>query len=71
VLTDRLKPTLWPEVFGAHELFHLFVIAGSLAHYWFILTIVVPFRLGSGEVSCAMGRIEEDAASNTTSTGRV
>ena len=41
-------PPLWPEFFGTHELFHLFVIAGSLAHYWFILTIVVPFRLGSG-----------------------
>jgi hemolysin III len=41
-------PTLWPEVFGTHELFHLFVIAGGLAHYWFILTIVVPFRPGSG-----------------------
>ena len=24
-------PTLWPRVFGAHDLFHLFVIAGSLA----------------------------------------
>ncbi len=37
-------PPLWPHVFGTHELFHLFVIAGSLAHYWFILKVVVPFE---------------------------
>jgi len=36
-------PSLWPGVFGTHELFHLFVIAGSLAHYRFLLTVVVPF----------------------------
>src|SRR5256885_1113793 len=32
-------PVLWPEVFGAHELFHLFVMAGSLAHYGFALGV--------------------------------
>lgn len=36
-------PILWPGAFEAHDLFHLFVIAGSLAHYWFILNVVVPF----------------------------
>jgi hypothetical protein len=36
-------PNLLPGIFGAHELFHMFVLAGSLAHYWFILTVVVPF----------------------------
>ena len=51
-------PTLWPEVFGTHELFHLFVIAGSLAHYWFILTIVVPFGRGSGPGRLASTRFE-------------
>jgi hemolysin III len=35
-------PIFWPGVFGAHELFHLFVIAGSLSHYWFMLCIVAP-----------------------------
>jgi hemolysin III len=37
-------PALWPEVFDTHALFHLFVIAGSLAHFWFILKVVVPFE---------------------------
>ncbi len=36
-------PVLVPRDFGAHELFHLFVLAGSLAHYRFILKAVVPF----------------------------
>jgi hemolysin III len=36
-------PNLVPGTFGAHELFHMFVLGGSLAHYWFILTVVVPF----------------------------
>jgi len=40
-------PALWPGVFGAHELFHFFVLAGSLAHYLFILKVVVPFVWGS------------------------
>jgi len=40
-------PALWPGVFGAHELFHLFVLAGSLAHYLFILKVVMPFVWGS------------------------
>jgi hemolysin III len=29
-------PVLLPGVFGAHELFHLFVMAGSLAHFCFM-----------------------------------
>lgn len=33
-------PDLWPGVFGSHELFHVFVIAGAAAHYAFILVNV-------------------------------
>ncbi len=36
-------PVVVPGIFGAHELFHLFVLVGSLAHYRFILGVVVPF----------------------------
>jgi hemolysin III len=35
-------PVLYPGTFGAHELFHLFVLAGSFAHYFFIFKFVVP-----------------------------
>ncbi len=43
-------PVLCPGIFGAHELFHLFVLAGSLAHYRFILKVVVPFMPVAQEV---------------------
>lgn len=33
-------PVLWPGVFGPHELFHLFVVAGAATHFAFILTHV-------------------------------
>jgi hemolysin III len=36
-------PVILPGTLGAHEIFHFFVLAGSMAHYRFILKIVVPF----------------------------
>jgi hemolysin III len=37
-------PVLWPGVFEAHELFHLFVVAGSMAHFNFMLRVVAPYN---------------------------
>lgn len=28
------KPDPWPNVFGFHEIWHLFVMAGSFCHFW-------------------------------------
>jgi hemolysin III len=36
-------PTLIPGVFGSHEIFHVFVMAGTLTHFWFMLKVLVPF----------------------------
>jgi hemolysin III len=36
-------PRPLPGIFGEHELFHLFVMGGSLCHFWFTLRRVVPF----------------------------
>jgi len=34
---DYIKmPVIIPQVFGPHELFHLFVMLGALLHWWFI-----------------------------------
>src|SRR5205823_1230985 len=33
-------PVLWPGVFGSHEMFHLWVMGGSFAHFWFMLSAV-------------------------------
>jgi hemolysin III len=38
-------PNFWPGVLGWHETFHLFAMAGSLSHFWFMLTVVAPPRL--------------------------
>lgn len=38
-------PVFWPGVFGAHELFHLFVMAGSFCHFVFMLQVVAPSTL--------------------------
>jgi hemolysin III len=34
---------LFPGVFGFHEIWHLFVIGGSLSHFVFVLLYVVPY----------------------------
>ena len=43
VLNHLHWPVLWPGVFSAHELWHLFVMAGSASHCWLMLQVVVPF----------------------------
>lgn len=42
VLNVMHWPVIWRGVFGPHELFHVFVMAGSLAHYLFMLNVVIP-----------------------------
>jgi hemolysin III len=61
-------PALWPGIFSVHDLFHLFVMAGSLAHFWFILKVIVPFGRGHGEVFGAPGTLSDNAAFTTSSS---
>jgi hemolysin III len=35
-------PDPWPNIFGHHEVWHLFVIAASVSHFLFMLFYVVP-----------------------------
>ncbi|MFC1889302.1 hemolysin III family protein [Thermodesulfobacteriota bacterium] len=28
------RPDPWPDLFGFHEIFHLFILCGSLSHFW-------------------------------------
>lgn len=41
LLTER--PRLWPRVFSYHEVFHVFVVAGSAAHYLLMFTYLARF----------------------------
>jgi hemolysin III len=36
------RPRLWPGSFGAHELWHVFVLAGSACHFVLMLCFVAP-----------------------------
>ena len=42
VIYYRRKPDPWPDFFGHHELWHLFVMGGSFFHFLFMLLYVVP-----------------------------
>ena len=41
VIYGLKKPNFNNKYFGFHELFHIFVMLGSLCHFWFIYTYVV------------------------------
>ena len=43
VIYARRRPNPFPRVFGFHEVFHLFVIAGSASFFYVVWTWVVPF----------------------------
>jgi hemolysin III len=58
VLNHLNWPALWPGTFSAHELFHLFVMAGSVSHFWFMLRVVAPFEGLPGAAEEAAGEDE-------------
>jgi hemolysin III len=58
-------PVLVPGVFEAHDLFHLFVMAGSLCHYHFMLSVLVPHRgpaLVAPDLTTPAGQAEAEHA---------
>jgi hemolysin III len=42
VIYATQRPDPYPAVFGFHEIFHIFVLAGSAAHFLFMLRYVLP-----------------------------
>jgi hemolysin III len=44
VLESLRWPDPWPDVFGHHELFHLWVMAGASCHYYLMLAMLTPYR---------------------------
>jgi hemolysin III len=43
VIYARRRPDPWPSVFGFHEIFHLFVVAGGVAFATVIWVWVLPY----------------------------
>lgn len=35
------RPNPWPEVFGFHEIFHVFVLFGSFCHFWLMYRYIL------------------------------
>jgi hemolysin III len=52
-------PVLWPGVFQAHEVLHVFAMAGSLVHYFFMYDVVVPFDRPRGRVERRQAQPEQ------------
>jgi hemolysin III len=42
VIYGAERPDPFPQVFGFHDIFHIFVLAGSAAHFVFVLSYVLP-----------------------------
>lgn len=63
MLNHAQWPLLWPGVFSAHEIFHLFVMAASVSHFWFMLSVVAPFQPRSERLpacSFAVGTVQSN-----------
>lgn len=41
VIYARKRPNPWPNVFGFHEIWHLFVLAGTFCHFWMMFRYVL------------------------------
>jgi len=53
-LADLMEwPVFYPGVFGHHELFHLFSMAGTACHFTFMMLYVVPFP-GHGDLTSSI-----------------
>ena len=42
VIYATRRPDPWPGVFGFHEIWHLWVMAGSACHFWAIFHYILP-----------------------------
>jgi hemolysin III len=64
VLNSLHWPVLVPGVVEAHEVFHLFVMAGTACHYWFMVGAVLPYQ--AVEPSLALAAEAATCASTAT-----
>jgi len=44
IIYSRKYPDPWPNVFGFHEIFHVFILLGSACHFWLIYRYVMAFK---------------------------
>ncbi|MGD9900067.1 MAG: hemolysin III family protein [Calditrichaceae bacterium] len=44
LIYGKKKPDPWPDVFGFHEIFHVFVMLGSFSHFWVMYRYITQFN---------------------------
>lgn len=44
VIYAAKKPNIVPGIVGFHEIFHVFVIAGSVSHFWLMYRYILPIN---------------------------
>lgn len=59
-------PALWPGVVGAHEVFHVFVVAGSLAHFQFMFRVIAPWHSVDPTAAAFLKGVQKPAVSSLT-----
>ncbi|SIO58277.1 hemolysin III [Singulisphaera sp. GP187] len=59
-------PILWPGVIGPHEIFHVFVVAGSVVHFQFMLRVIAPWSSGDQTAAAFLNEVQVPAGSSLT-----
>jgi hemolysin III len=44
IIYSRKFPNPWPNIFGFHEIFHVFILLGSACHFWLIFRYITAFN---------------------------
>ncbi len=44
IIYSRKFPNPWPNVFGFHEIFHVFILIGSACHFWLVFRYITAFN---------------------------
>lgn len=53
IVDIQQEPSLWPGVFGYHELFHILAVIGTLCHFVFVWQFVIPYAVVPSSAPCA------------------
>ncbi|MBU4443537.1 hemolysin III family protein, partial [bacterium] len=44
IIYSRKIPDPLPNIFGFHEIFHVFILIGSACHFWLIFRYIMAFN---------------------------
>jgi len=62
VVDIQHEPNFWPGIVGYHELFHVFVVIGTMCHFMFIWLHVIPYAVAKNAPQAAILPMEAEVA---------